>query len=118
MHLGVSPPALRGLVPDLPGDLERIVMRTLEKNPDARFQSMKELEDALRGRGAIPTLVSPEEAAPTLVTASTLQLEEPPATRVPRRTTLAGAAAEVQRGARRWRVAAWCRSWPRRRSRR
>ena len=38
----------RHLVTD-PAGLEEIILRTLEKNPDDRYQSMSELHEALRG---------------------------------------------------------------------
>jgi len=104
MHIGVKPPDLRALVPDLPQSIERAVARALEKEPDARFQSMDELRQALDGTLAgektVPGMVSWSTGAvsgATLVDApgpaSTLPLEAPPI----RRTTLAGAASEIQR---------------------
>ena len=105
MHIGVKPPDLRELVPDLPLAIERAVARALEKEPDARFQSMAELRQALDGTFAgdktIPGGVSWAAANPTLVDApdpaSTLPFDAPPVTPPIRRTTLAGAASEVQR---------------------
>jgi serine/threonine-protein kinase len=108
MHIGVKPPDLRELVPDLPLAIERAVARALEKEPDARFQSMAELREALDGTFAgdktIPGAVSWAAGTPlgaTLVDASdpasTLPLDAPPVTPPIRRTTLAGAASEVQR---------------------
>jgi serine/threonine-protein kinase len=41
----VTPPSTRR--PELPDCLDRIVLRMLEKKPDARYQSMAEVEDAL-----------------------------------------------------------------------
>ena len=62
MHIGVKPPDLRELVPELPLAIERAVARALEKEPDARFQSMAELRQALDGTFAgdktIPGAVS------------------------------------------------------------
>ncbi len=43
-----APPALRELEPSVPEHLERIVLRCLEKDPARRFQSVAELEAALR----------------------------------------------------------------------
>jgi len=45
VHDPVTPP--RELRPDLPGDLEQIVLRCLAKNPQDRFQDMGSLRDAL-----------------------------------------------------------------------
>jgi serine/threonine-protein kinase len=108
MHIGVKPPDLRERVPDLPQSIERAVARALEKEPDARFQSMAELRQALDGTLAgektIPGAVSWSAgtlSGATLVDppapASTLSLDAPPVTRPIRRTTLAGAASEIQR---------------------
>ncbi len=41
----VRPP--RELVPDIPADLEQVVLRALEKDPEARFQTAVEMERAL-----------------------------------------------------------------------
>lgn len=43
------PVALRQLAPDVSRPLEATVMRCIEKEPAKRFQSMRELEQALRG---------------------------------------------------------------------
>jgi serine/threonine-protein kinase len=42
-----EPPSLRAFVPDLPPFLESIVMKALEKKPDARFQDVRALAEAL-----------------------------------------------------------------------
>jgi eukaryotic-like serine/threonine-protein kinase len=42
-----TPPAPRQIVPSLPAEVERIVMRALEKKPDARQQSTVELQAEL-----------------------------------------------------------------------
>jgi serine/threonine-protein kinase len=115
MHIGVMPPALKTHMPDVPANVADIVHRALEKDPAARFQSMGELETALRAAVAPRAAVSPASAAaPASVdeqvnatargrapaAGSTMRLEEPPPSaraRPPRRTTLAGAASEVLR---------------------
>ena len=43
----VNPAAPRAL--EVPAGVEEIILRTLEKNPDDRYQSMSELHEALRG---------------------------------------------------------------------
>ena len=43
-----TPPALTSLRPDAPGDLERVVMRCLEKQPGDRFQTAGDLANELR----------------------------------------------------------------------
>jgi serine/threonine-protein kinase len=107
MHIGVKPPDLRELVPDLPQSIECAVARALEKEPDARFQSMADLRQALDGTLAdektIPGTLSWSTGTffgATLVDApeptSTLHFDAPEVGRPMRRTTLAGAASEIQ----------------------
>lgn len=47
--VSLQPPTFATSAPDLrlPAEIEEIVMRCLEKNPDKRYQSMAELKDAL-----------------------------------------------------------------------
>jgi serine/threonine-protein kinase len=45
--LTVTPSAPDQIVPEIPADLSAIVMRCIEKDPDARFQSVGELASAL-----------------------------------------------------------------------
>jgi serine/threonine protein kinase/tetratricopeptide (TPR) repeat protein len=42
------PPPLRAVRPAVPEDLERVVMRTLERRPEARFADMREVERELQ----------------------------------------------------------------------
>jgi serine/threonine-protein kinase len=121
MHIGVSPPALQSRVPDVPTRIEEIVLRTLAKEPEARFQSMAELRETLEATIAARTLVLPEAvrddaAAATQVSAAppftlferraaapghepgaTMRLVHPTTevARATRRTTLASAASEL-----------------------
>ncbi len=43
-----KPPVLKALVPSVPDEVNALVMRCLEKAPDARFQSMDEVLEAMR----------------------------------------------------------------------
>ena len=49
MHLNQPPPAPRSLVPDLPAEVEALVLATLAKKPEARTQTMAEVQAALKG---------------------------------------------------------------------
>src|SRR5207248_3538039 len=46
-HLQQPPPLPRSIEPQVPEELERIILRTLEKKPEDRYGSMSELHDAL-----------------------------------------------------------------------
>ena len=46
-HLQKVPPPPRGVVPEIPKEYEQIILKTLEKSQDDRFQSMNELHDAI-----------------------------------------------------------------------
>jgi hypothetical protein len=48
-HLQQPPPLPRSINPDVPEELEAIILKTLEKDPARRHQSMAELHDALAG---------------------------------------------------------------------
>lgn len=51
---------LRSLAPDVPRDLETIVVKAMSHNPDARYQNANELEDDLdRFRAGKPVLARP-----------------------------------------------------------
>ena len=77
--------------PDIPADLERIVMRAMDKVPDNRYQTALELrEDLLRNlRG-----VAPLAAAPPIVDAPTEVMTEMPAPTVPPEETYRQVATE------------------------
>ncbi|MCB1184169.1 protein kinase [bacterium] len=49
-----APDPLPSVRPDLPGDLERIVSRCLEKNPRERFQTALDVGNELRRVGSVP----------------------------------------------------------------
>src|SRR5438128_4247122 len=48
-HLQQPPPLPRSIDPDVPEELEEIILRTPEKKPEDRYQSMAELHDSLLG---------------------------------------------------------------------
>jgi len=48
-HLQLAPPQPRSINPQIPEAYEAIILRCLQKKQEARFQSMKELKDALEG---------------------------------------------------------------------
>jgi eukaryotic-like serine/threonine-protein kinase len=52
LHIGELPPPPGTLNPDLPAEIEAVVLQALEKDPSRRFQSAKHLEQELR-RAAI-----------------------------------------------------------------
>ncbi len=54
MHIRDTPPHPRSLNPAIPDNLAAIVMRLLEKEPAARFQTALEVRDALAAIGAAP----------------------------------------------------------------
>lgn len=63
VHAPVVPP--RVLRPDLPRGLELLILRLLEKNPEARFQTAAETASALR-RAFDQPAIDDEEAAPAV----------------------------------------------------
>jgi serine/threonine-protein kinase len=46
-HLRDPPPPPRSIKPDLPEEIEALILRSLEKDPDARFESMTEMHAEL-----------------------------------------------------------------------
>ena len=60
-HMGEAPPQLAELRPDLPAAMRDVIMRCLEKDPDARPQRASEIVESLNGvtsGGGIPALPS------------------------------------------------------------
>jgi serine/threonine-protein kinase len=55
-HVSMPPPSLRRMDPRISADAERIVLRCLAKRPDARFQTMTELMEALAAGPAAPAI--------------------------------------------------------------
>ena len=48
-HTKEVPPPPRSILPKLPEELERVILKALEKDPDNRYQNAAELESALTG---------------------------------------------------------------------
>src|SRR5215510_6527919 len=74
-------PSLRALRPDVPDDLERIVMKMLEKDPQKRFQSARETARDLKllaGRTVPVDLQTMEVPRPAGVTAVSLPKQRSP----------------------------------------
>ncbi len=46
-HMHTAPPSPRSLKPGLPVDLEKVILRCLEKTPEKRFQNIDDLTEAL-----------------------------------------------------------------------
>ena len=70
-HMMKAPPPPRDLRPDTPHTLQAILLRSLEKLPENRFQTAHDMRLALEGclrPGQIPTLLPPldSESAPTM----------------------------------------------------
>jgi len=67
-HLQQPPPMPRSIEPQVPEELERIILRTLEKKPEDRYGSMNELHDAVQacmeGLGLSPEPPLAGEAGP------------------------------------------------------
>jgi serine/threonine-protein kinase len=57
-HGNEPAPSARTRVPELPESLDRVLLRALEKKPDARFQNMRDFEEALVA--VAPELGSPD----------------------------------------------------------
>jgi serine/threonine protein kinase len=66
-HLSEEPPPLTTLEPSIPAELDGLVMRMLDKSPDERPASMREIAQRLAGildRGAAAAPASPRRSRP------------------------------------------------------
>ena len=61
-HIYTAPPSPRQIRPDIPANLEQVILRCLAKQPDDRFRLASDLSTALRGTVAG---ASPATSAPT-----------------------------------------------------
>ncbi|OFV97802.1 MAG: hypothetical protein A3F68_13100, partial [Acidobacteria bacterium RIFCSPLOWO2_12_FULL_54_10] len=60
-HLSQAPPAPRDVKPDIPEDLNRVILKSLAKNRDERYQSAQEFHDDLQKfSGLSDSAVSPK----------------------------------------------------------
>ncbi len=84
MHLRDPVPDPRTLAPHLPEPLVAIILRLLEKDPAARFQSALELRQALVMAGAIAPMTSPGAGAGPAPDPYGATMAPSPPSRVPR----------------------------------
>jgi eukaryotic-like serine/threonine-protein kinase len=53
-----EPPQLRGVAPQIPAGLERVIARCLAKDPDARWQNAKDVKNAIEDSKEEPLSLS------------------------------------------------------------
>src|SRR5579875_3231767 len=74
------PPPLREIVPDIPGELESVILRCLEKQPSERYASAAEVREGLRTilrSLQLDAMVMPGEGAINMPAQQRLDLETP-----------------------------------------
>ena len=77
--IDAPPPPLRGLRPEVPEDLERIVYKALAKLPELRYQSAAELRDDLRASQRTQSVLrAAEPALPSLAVLPFVNLTSDP----------------------------------------
>lgn len=86
-----SPTPLRLIVPDLPVDLQNVILKTLEKNPPRRYQSgnalAEALEASLKSATSEATIIEPTPGATALDTLPADRSgDSTTPTRIPKRT--------------------------------
>ena len=60
MHLNMQPASPRSKRPEIPLALDALVLKMLAKNPDDRYQEMKEVQSALKASGGSQITSSPD----------------------------------------------------------
>src|SRR6202021_2240229 len=75
-----EPPALREIVPDLPVELESVILRCLEKQPSERYASAAELREGLKTivkSLQLDSMLMPGEGASNMAVQHRLDMEKP-----------------------------------------
>ena len=98
MHLNVEPAPIRSWLPTIPEDVEQLVQRALAKNPDDRFQTMAELQEALKALSG-PGLVV-RGSSPDLGSVPPRVATDPTMAAPPVRTTFSTGTGEIRAGSR------------------